>query len=117
MARIYYFIFFRDEDFMPPCCVKKTYECCPYALYRTYDGSCNNLENPDWGVPNSTYSRLLPAHYGNGIQLIHNYYELYSEMFQIDSNFIMFQINILIYQNQNRQNVKLIQNENIEIFF
>ncbi|XP_043797588.1 peroxidase isoform X1 [Apis laboriosa] len=41
---------------------------CEKARYRTYDGSCNNLNNPTWGMANTRYGRLLPANYGDGIQ-------------------------------------------------
>ncbi|XP_044731417.1 peroxidase [Chrysoperla carnea] len=40
---------------------------CLKSRYRTYDGSCNNLRNPIWGTTNSSYVRLLPAKYGDGI--------------------------------------------------
>lgn len=40
---------------------------CPPSRYRTLDGSCNNLQNPAWGVANSRYSRLLTPRYGDGI--------------------------------------------------
>lgn len=39
---------------------------CPSTRYRSYDGSCNNLRNPVWGTPNTPYTRLLPANYGDG---------------------------------------------------
>lgn len=41
---------------------------CENSRYRTYDGSCNNLRNPTWGMANTRYGRLLPAIYGDGIQ-------------------------------------------------
>lgn len=50
---------------MPPSCGLKIPPCDPKKTFRSYDGSCNNLVHPEWGVPNSTYSRLLPAHYGD----------------------------------------------------
>ncbi|XP_041787603.1 peroxidase-like [Anopheles merus] len=31
------------------------------------DGSCNNLNNPDWGTPNRPYARFVPAQYTDGI--------------------------------------------------
>ncbi|XP_040157937.1 chorion peroxidase-like [Anopheles arabiensis] len=40
------------------CCANRTLSCCngheqiscdPYHPYRSYDGSCNNLEHPSWG--------------------------------------------------------------------
>ncbi|XP_012238866.1 peroxidase isoform X2 [Bombus impatiens] len=41
---------------------------CEKARYRTYDGSCNNLRNPTWGMANTRYGRLLPPNYGDGIR-------------------------------------------------
>lgn len=39
---------------------------CDNSQYRSFDGSCNNLQNPVWGTPNTRYNRLLPAIYGDG---------------------------------------------------
>lgn len=39
---------------------------CTKSSYRTLDGSCNNLQNPGWGIPQTPYGRLLPAKYGDG---------------------------------------------------
>lgn len=44
---------------------------CPNTKYRSLDGSCNNLQNPIWGTPNTRYNRLLPANYADG-----NYFKL-----------------------------------------
>nr|CAH7767536.1 unnamed protein product [Callosobruchus chinensis] len=33
---------------------------CPKLTYRTFNGYCNNLKNPDRGTTNSYYARLLP---------------------------------------------------------
>jgi hypothetical protein len=40
---------------------------CGKSKYRTLDGTCNNLENPAWGVANSKYARLLTPKYADGI--------------------------------------------------
>lgn len=40
---------------------------CAKTRYRTLDGTCNNLDNPIWGVANGKYSRLLTAKYGDGV--------------------------------------------------
>ncbi|KAK9874568.1 hypothetical protein WA026_005401 [Henosepilachna vigintioctopunctata] len=40
---------------------------CPKSKYRSYDGSCNNLQNPVLGTPQTRYARLLPPKYGDGI--------------------------------------------------
>lgn len=39
---------------------------CTESKYRTLDGSCNNIQHPNWGQANTIFQRLLPAHYGNG---------------------------------------------------
>ncbi|XP_032796761.2 peroxidase [Daphnia magna] len=39
----------------------------PASKYRSFDGSCNNLVQVNWGRRNTIYRRLLPAQYGNGI--------------------------------------------------
>ncbi|XP_076294516.1 peroxidase [Lasioglossum baleicum] len=41
---------------------------CDGSRHRTYDGSCNNLYHPTWGMANTRYGRLLPANYGDGIR-------------------------------------------------
>lgn len=40
---------------------------CQRSKYRSLDGSCNNLQNPLWGVANNRYSRLLTAKYADGV--------------------------------------------------
>ncbi|XP_053671837.1 peroxidase-like [Anopheles nili] len=42
-------------------------QCDANTPYRTFDGSCNNLQNPSWGSANTPYGRLLPAEYGDGL--------------------------------------------------
>jgi hypothetical protein len=39
-------------------------ECDPDAKYRSADGSCNNLNNPEWGMAGRSQERLLPNKYG-----------------------------------------------------
>ncbi|KAH0955585.1 hypothetical protein HN011_012119 [Eciton burchellii] len=41
---------------------------CQRSRYRTYDGSCNNLHNPSWGLTNTRYGRLLQPRYSDGIR-------------------------------------------------
>nr|XP_045598236.1 peroxidase-like [Procambarus clarkii] len=36
-------------------------------FYRTIDGSCNNLDNPMWGQARTTFQRLRPPHYSDGL--------------------------------------------------
>lgn len=52
-----------------PGCMAQVYGPCYDSKYRTIDGSCNNLRNPTWGMPNSRYNRLLPARYSDGIHI------------------------------------------------
>ncbi|XP_037296938.1 peroxidase [Manduca sexta] len=41
--------------------------CPKNSRYRTIDGSCNNIQNPSWGTPNTSYVRLQPSNYGDDI--------------------------------------------------
>lgn len=41
---------------------------CENSRHRSYDGSCNNLRNPTWGMANTRYGRLLPANYADGVR-------------------------------------------------
>ena len=36
-------------------------------IYRTIDGTCNNLENPLFGASNTQFTRIAPAEYADGI--------------------------------------------------
>ncbi|KAK3092471.1 hypothetical protein FSP39_003219 [Pinctada imbricata] len=45
------------------CTVQRTYNCYPDYPYRTIDGSCNNLDHPDWGQSFQPQRRLLPPAY------------------------------------------------------
>jgi len=47
-------------------CDKSGLECDSSSRYRTFDGTCNNLQNPALGSVNSPYRRLLPPAYGDG---------------------------------------------------
>ncbi|XP_017753123.1 PREDICTED: peroxidase-like isoform X3 [Eufriesea mexicana] len=42
--------------------------CNSKAKYRSIDGSCNNVENPNWGSAMTAYARILFPHYFDGIQ-------------------------------------------------
>ena len=50
---------------------KKTVDCssCFHRKHRTYDGSCNNLDNPLQGASGSPFKRLLKPAYEDGIGL------------------------------------------------
>lgn len=36
--------------------------------YRTFDGTCNNLDNPLWGAAGAPSARLMPANYEDGLE-------------------------------------------------
>ncbi|XP_076059545.1 peroxidase homolog [Oratosquilla oratoria] len=48
-------------DFIPPV-------RCNVERYRTFDGRCNNLENPTWGSAFTAFKRRLPPVYSDGIE-------------------------------------------------
>ena len=63
-------VFHADEPLpIPPgmdyCPYARNYLCDAKTQYRSYDGSCNNLERPLWGRSMIPYNRYLPAHYGD----------------------------------------------------
>ncbi|XP_045535427.1 peroxidase [Papilio machaon] len=40
---------------------------CSNSRYRSIDGSCNNLQNPTWGMAQTPYGRLTKYNYADGI--------------------------------------------------
>ncbi|KAG1649570.1 Peroxidasin [Nymphon striatum] len=40
---------------------------CQPRKYRSYNGFCNNVQNPHWGSANTRYNRFLSAQYSDGI--------------------------------------------------
>jgi peroxidase len=48
-------------------CEEENKSCYPNRRYRTYDGSCNNLEKTWWGMANKPYKRLLNNKYDDGL--------------------------------------------------
>ncbi|XP_050665230.1 peroxidase isoform X2 [Leptidea sinapis] len=40
---------------------------CTKSRYRSLDGTCNHLENPGLGIPQTPYKRLVPFKYGDGV--------------------------------------------------
>lgn len=51
------------DYFYKTCAASVT--CDKNAVYRSINGSCNNLENPLWGSVDTPYVRLGPAAYGD----------------------------------------------------
>ncbi|XP_040565059.1 uncharacterized protein [Lepeophtheirus salmonis] len=50
------------------CHIKVDFPCQP-GKYRAYNGYCNNVQNPNWGVANRRYLRYLPPDYADGISV------------------------------------------------
>ena len=44
--------------------------CDTSSPFRTVTGYCNNLRNPNWGKSLTTFSRLLPSQYDDGISKV-----------------------------------------------
>lgn len=40
--------------------------CRPTDRYRTFDGTCNNLRHPSWGMASSCFERLVDPDYADG---------------------------------------------------
>ncbi|XP_022826387.1 peroxidase-like [Spodoptera litura] len=43
---------------------------CTKSRYRSVDGSCNNLERPVWGLPNTPLRRIAPVNYDDGVSAL-----------------------------------------------
>lgn len=52
-------------DFEPNC--EESGPCDPTTPFRTFSGHCNNLRNPSHGKSLTTFARLLPSQYEDGI--------------------------------------------------
>ncbi|KAK7573452.1 hypothetical protein V9T40_010643 [Parthenolecanium corni] len=48
-------------------CPAEIAACDPSYPYRSFTGYCNNLRKPNWGKSLTTFSRILPPAYDNGI--------------------------------------------------
>lgn len=53
-----------QQDIGDQCIKRET--CDASAEYRSMDGSCNNLQFPEWGVAGSALVRIFPAFYSDG---------------------------------------------------
>lgn len=40
-------------------------ECNPHQRFRTMDGKCNNLKNPEWGAARTAFQRMEGQDYDN----------------------------------------------------
>lgn len=52
---------------IPTDCPNDVPRCDPSSIYRSINGSCNNLMHPRWGQANLQELRLLPNAYNDGI--------------------------------------------------
>ncbi|XP_068625536.1 peroxidase [Battus philenor] len=43
---------------------------CAKSRYRSIDGSCNNIQKPIWGMPQTPYGRLVQYNYGDGVSAL-----------------------------------------------
>ncbi|KAJ0177643.1 hypothetical protein K1T71_006516 [Dendrolimus kikuchii] len=50
----------------PGFCVRPSISC-PKSKYRSIDGSCNNLEHPQWGQRGAPFTRIAAPRYADGI--------------------------------------------------
>lgn len=42
---------------------------CSKELYRTFDGSCNHWDEPELGMANTRFGRLIEPKYADGVSL------------------------------------------------
>ena len=47
-------------------CPSLTPKCDPDSKVRTYDGTCNNLQFPEWGAMSKPYKRFFKPMYEDG---------------------------------------------------
>lgn len=55
---------YQDESVIQGCASPAPARCLQ-TKYRSYDGSCNNLNNATLGTANSPFQRLLPPNYSD----------------------------------------------------
>jgi len=53
-----------NGDYFKKCAPDVT--CNPDDKYRTFNGSCNNLRNPNWGAALTPFYRLINADFNDG---------------------------------------------------
>ncbi|BET01777.1 oxidoreductase activity, acting on peroxide as acceptor [Nesidiocoris tenuis] len=58
---------FPGNKHVEPDCPDENGPCNPRSPYRTFTGHCNNLERPNLGKSMTTFARLLPSVYEDGI--------------------------------------------------
>lgn len=54
---------------------------CSNSRYRSIDGSCNNLQNPTWGMAETPYGRLTKYNYADGKLSFDNFPKLLSQTY------------------------------------
>ena len=60
--------FLRSSQPSPPCNQnEEQLPCDPRTPFRTFSGWCNNLRNPTWGKSVTTFERMIPPAYEDGI--------------------------------------------------
>ena len=55
---------------------------CENSRYRTFDGSCNNFDNPTWGMANTIYARLLPNNYADSMYFLNHFNSILTFTFE-----------------------------------
>lgn len=58
-------IFFKNFRSNEQTCFLLVPKCDPLSKYRNINGSCNHLEDPQMGMYDSTFRRILPSHYSD----------------------------------------------------
>ncbi|GFR01382.1 peroxidase [Trichonephila clavata] len=59
-----------DTALLPDHCLPDRPNICNSTdRYRTFNGSCNNLEHPDWGMTSTAFRRLLRPDYADGVSM------------------------------------------------
>jgi len=53
-----------NGDYFRKCAPAVT--CNPNDVYRSYNGSCNNLRHPNWGAALTPFYRLMNAEFDDG---------------------------------------------------